>query len=110
MSSSHNSKFGLFINSSSLRLGLAMIVIAMVAPLNAQRSGVLSDSANTVPNTPGSALPPSMQDSVQVMVEMKTAPAAVAYAAALKVAQAQADAARNYALTHPQLKTSPRPF
>jgi hypothetical protein len=47
-----------------------------------------------------------MQKSVQVMVELKDAPAGVAYATALKQAQAQYDAQRNYALQHPNLKTS----
>jgi subtilisin family serine protease len=51
-------------------------------------------------------VPPSMQNSVQVMVELRDAPAAVTWAAALKQAQAQADAQRNYALQHPKLKTS----
>jgi subtilisin family serine protease len=40
------------------------------------------------------------------MVELNAAPAAVPYAAALKVAQEQADAARIYALAHPTLKSS----
>jgi hypothetical protein len=47
-----------------------------------------------------------MQKSVQVMVELKDAPAGVAYAAALKQAQVQYDQQRNYALQHPSLKTS----
>ncbi len=67
-------------------------------------SAVAQDSvSNTTVDSP---LPPSMQKEIQVMVEMNDAPAAATYAAALKVAQAQADAARTYALAHPNLKTS----
>jgi hypothetical protein len=40
------------------------------------------------------------------MVEMNGAPAAATYAAALQVAQKQADAARSYALAHPKLQSS----
>jgi hypothetical protein len=47
-----------------------------------------------------------MQKSVQVMVELTAAPAGVAYATALKQAQAQYDQQRNYALQHPSTKTS----
>ncbi|PYK32274.1 MAG: hypothetical protein DME57_00345, partial [Verrucomicrobia bacterium] len=51
-------------------------------------------------------MPPGLQKSVQVMVELKDAPAGVAYATALKQAQAQYDQQRNYALQHPSLKQS----
>jgi len=105
MSSSHNSKTGLFINSPSLRFCLAMIVtasVALVSPLSAQ-TRTMSSSADRLP---GTDVPASMQDSVQVMVEMTTAPASVPYPAALKTAQAQADQQRNFALAHPKLKTS----
>lgn len=67
-------------------------------------SAIAQDTVSN-PNT-DSPLPPSMQKEVQVMVEMNDAPAAATYAAALKVAQAQADSARAYALAHPNLKTS----
>src|SRR5581483_7053168 len=50
--------------------------------------------------------PASRQAGVTVMVEMKDAPASVSYAAAYKTAVAQADAARIYALQHPNLKSS----
>jgi len=51
-------------------------------------------------------LPLSRQHDVQVMVEFQAAPAAKAYADALRTAQSQVDAQRNYALAHPNLKTS----
>jgi subtilisin family serine protease len=69
-----------------------LIALAMASPLLAQ--GVHKAAAN-------GPLPPSMQKSVQVMVEMNDAPAANLYAAALAAAQAKADAAQNYALAHP---------
>jgi subtilisin family serine protease len=73
---------------------------ALASPLAAQSSD------DTILSSVPDSLPPSMQKSVQVMVELKDAPAAVTWAAALKTAQAQADAQRNYALQHPNLKTS----
>ena len=42
------------------------------------------------------------------MIQMAGNPAAVAYAAALKDAQTRVDAQRNYALAHPNLKSSQR--
>ena len=51
-------------------------------------------------------LPPSRQSGVTVMVEFVAPPAAAAYAEALRTAQAQVDAQRNYALIHPNLRTS----
>jgi subtilisin family serine protease len=84
-----------------LSLGAPMIVaLALASPLAAQ------STEDTIPSSVPNSLPPSMQKSVQVMVELKDAPAAVTWAAALKQAQAQADAQRNYALQHPNLKTS----
>lgn len=50
--------------------------------------------------------PPSMESTVQIMVEMTDVPAAIPYAAALNEARAQADAERSYALAHPNEKTS----
>jgi hypothetical protein len=52
------------------------------------------------------ALPPNLQNKVDVMVELKDAPASVTWAAAYQQAQAQLDAQRNYALQHPALRTS----
>lgn len=74
-------------------------VLALASPLLAQDSLPEGTAAT-------SALPSSMQKSVQVMVELKDAPAGVAYATALKQAQAQYDQQRNSALQHPSLKTS----
>ena len=74
-----------------------VLLLALASPLIAQ---------NEISSAPGSALPPSMQKNLQVMVELKDAPAGVAYATALNQAQAQYDQQRNYALQHPSLKTS----
>ncbi len=68
-------------------------------------------AANDVSGEPA-GIPPNLQsgsdlkNSLAVMVELNGDPAAVTYAAALKEAQAQADAARNYALAHPKAKGS----
>src|SRR3989442_2352679 len=78
----------------------AVLALALGSPLRAQSNDDAIDST-----TPDS-LPPSMQKSVQVMVELTDAPAGVAYATALKQAQATYDQQRNYALQHPTLKTS----
>src|SRR4051812_16146808 len=51
-------------------------------------------------------LPLSRQQGVPVMVEFVGAPAATAYADALRSTQQQVDAQRNYALAHPNLKAS----
>ncbi len=75
--------------------------VALVAPLSAQTR--MDSSAERLS---GADVPASMQNAVQVMVELTSAPASVPYAAALKTAQAQADAQRNFALAHPNLKTS----
>jgi subtilisin family serine protease len=83
---------------------VAIVMVAAVA-LAQTKSGKGSDLNALVPNTPDE-FPPSMQATVHVMVELSDAPAAVPYAAALKQAQAQADAQRNYALAHPTLKSS----
>jgi len=77
-----------------------VLALAFASPLLAQ------SDANTISAPAGSALPPSMQKTVQVMVELQDAPAGVAYATALQQAQAQYDQQRNYALQHPNLRTS----
>ena len=51
-------------------------------------------------------LPLSRQNGVSVMIELQEAPAAKGYAEALRTAQAQVDAQRNYALAHPNSKSS----
>ena len=84
---------------SCVRLGItgALFVFAVAAfALAAQ-----SDAPQSDVRAPEADSPPSMKDSVQVMVELGDVPAAVLYAKALKEAQAQADAARAYALAHP---------
>ncbi|HEV3243465.1 MAG TPA: S8 family serine peptidase [Chthoniobacterales bacterium] len=91
----------------------AVAVLALILTLptwaKAAAPSKVTRPALTVPSGEAAGpvqLPPSMQQSVQVMVELKDAPAAATWAAALKQAQAQADAQRNYALAHPTLKTS----
>ncbi len=83
---------------------LAAIAVVPVSPLLAQEDADSSAASHSALTNPDS--PVSRQAAVTVMVEMNAAPAAVAYAEALKVAQAQADAARNYALSHPRSKSS----
>jgi hypothetical protein len=63
---------------------------------------------STLPGAQQPALPAHIQadKTVQVMVELSDAPAAVTWAAAYKQAQAQLDTQRNYALQHPTLKAS----
>ena len=87
----------LFSRFSFYRLLAAPIILtALVMPMRAQQRAAVGKDA----------LPPSHQKNVAVMIEMKGDAASVAYAAALKQAQAQADAARNYALAHPNLRSS----
>lgn len=74
------------------------MAVAFALPLSAQD--------DTVSAAASDARPPSMQKSVSIMVEMNGAPAAATYAAALQVAQKQADATRSYALAHPKLQSS----
>jgi hypothetical protein len=94
------------ITHQSLGRSLTRTVFGVVCSV-AITLGCSATAQDTVPNTTAdSPLPPSMQKEVQVMVEMNDAPAAVTFAAAFKVAQAQADSARTYALAHPNLKTS----
>jgi subtilisin family serine protease len=84
-------------------LTLAIVAVSSVAMAQKAQLGTKSDG---IPATVPDSLPPSMQKTVQVMVELQDAPAATTWAAALKQAQAQADAQRNYALQHPNVKTS----
>src|SRR5436309_15351467 len=77
---------------SFFSLGVCAL-IALASPLLAQSSS--DDSLASV--TPD-AVPPSMEKSVEVMVELTDAPAGVAYATALKQAQAQYNQQRSYAL------------
>jgi subtilisin family serine protease len=84
---------------------LAAIALALAAPLIAASEDADASAARKAPVANPDA-PASHQEAVNVMVEMNAAPAAAAYAEALKVAQSQADAARNYALAHPTQKAS----
>ncbi|MEY2538064.1 MAG: hypothetical protein QOG67_1804 [Verrucomicrobiota bacterium] len=80
------------------------VVGALVSPLSAQEDVDARAAHGVAVANPD--LPAGRQNLVTVMVEMNGAPAAVAYAEALKAAQAQVDAARNYALAHPAMRTS----
>jgi subtilisin family serine protease len=75
--------------------------VALAAPQALQSTPDSSDS-----DAVQDSRPPSMESTVQIMVEMSDVPAAVPYAAALKEARAQADAQRSYALAHPNDKSS----
>jgi hypothetical protein len=76
-----------------------ILALALASPIAAQSSN------DSLPSTTAD-LPPSMQKTVQVMVELSDAPAGIAYGQALQQAQAQYNQQRNYALQHPQLKSS----
>ena len=75
-----------------------LLAMAIASPPLAQSD---SDTAATT-----ASLPSHLQGDVHVMVELKDSPAGVTWAAAYKQAQAQLDAQRNYALQHPNSKTS----
>jgi hypothetical protein len=84
---------------------VAVSSVALAAP-QALQSTPESFGSDAGPLAVSDSGPPSMQDAVQVMVEMTDVPAAVPYAAALNEARAQADAERSYALAHPNLNSS----
>jgi Subtilase family len=79
-----------------------LLALAIASPTLAQRGDV---AANKTASADADA-PPSQAKAVSVMVEMNAAPAAVSYSQYYKAALAQADAARQYALMHPNLKSS----
>src|SRR3984893_8690085 len=85
----------------------AVFSLVSFVPLQSQQA---TDDANGTaahqPVTDGADSPLSRQKGITVMVELRDAPAAQASADALKTAQAQVDAQRNYALAHPKLRTS----
>src|SRR5260370_40825330 len=90
---------------SRLTLGIVTILTLMLASSTlAQR--IRPNIPTGGGTTPQSNRPPSMDESVQVMVELSDAPAAVTWAAAHKKAQAQLDAERAYALQNPTLPAS----
>jgi subtilisin family serine protease len=80
----------------------ALVALALPATLMAQRP--FAGTPSRAPIDPSSA--PLSPDRVAVMVEMNAAPAGVAYAQALKTAQAQYDVARAQALRNPTTKSS----
>ena len=81
---------------SNLRIATSLIVMSAAAVLAVQ-SGAPEKNVHAI--TADS--PQSMKDAVHVMVELSDVPAAVLHAEALKEAREQADAARTYALAHP---------
>jgi subtilisin family serine protease len=86
--------------SHPLRIFFSGVAIFTVAAFSlSAQSDALKVNPNA--NVTGTDLPQSRKETVQVMVELKDVPAAVPYAAALKVARAQADAERTNALAHP---------
>jgi hypothetical protein len=85
-------------------IGVPTIAIALTISSSAIAQRPFAGAPARVPATGTESA--SMQDKVAIMVEMQAAPGAVQYAAALKTAQAQADATRNFALAHPTLKAS----
>src|ERR1700730_18485259 len=85
----------------------AVFSLVSVVPLQSQQATYdVNGTAAHQPVTDGADSPLSRQKGIAVMVELRDAPAAKAYADALKSAQAQVDAQRNYALAHPKLRSS----
>src|SRR5438128_1927225 len=98
--------FGLLTSFPSL-LTATLLAALSLGSATAQQSGEDADgSAARKMQLNNPDLPLSRQQGVSVMVEFAAAPAAKAYADALKNAQQQVDAQRNYALAHPNLKAS----
>jgi hypothetical protein len=83
---------------------VTLLAVVSASPLLAQDEGDAAAARKTALDN--SDFPPSRQKAVAVMVEFFDAPASKAYAEALRNAQAQVDAQRNYALAHPKLKSS----
>lgn len=116
MSPSRITKFVRLFNPLSLWLVLAIVTVtafALSSMLSAQpvigKKGATQTSvaatSDAVADQSGADVPAS-QSTVHVVVELNQAPAGVTYAAALKDAQAQADAQRSSALANPNAKTS----
>ena len=86
-----------------------LFAFAMALPLASQAApGTRTAVAANKNPAADAAMPPSRQKAVPVMVEMSGAPAAVAYAEALKTAQARFEAQRSRALARPKLRSSKR--
>ena len=94
-----------FFNFASFTTAALLLGAASVTPVAAQTDDPDASAARkALADNPD--LPPSRQSGVTVMVEFAAPPAAAAYAEALRTAQAQVDAQRNYALIHPNLRSS----
>jgi subtilisin family serine protease len=92
-------------NSSRCRRGSvfsAASVFGVVTSIAIPSASPKLDDARLAPGVP------SDRKLTSIMIQMAGDPAAVAYAAALKDAQTRVDAQRNYALAHPNLKSSQR--
>lgn len=90
---------------------VALLTLLAVPPAPAQQGKEAAAAARqAIAGAKNSAndadVPISREKKVAVMVEFIGAPAATAYAEALRNAQAQVDAQRNYALAHPNLRSS----
>ncbi len=118
MSSSPNSQsvvlkpFRIFFGLTILTTVALLVMPAFLAAQSA-RKGEKPTNASSAIEATGTSVdassadrPVSMQEKVQVMVELNAPPAAVPYAAALAQAHVQADAARANALAHPKSKGS----
>jgi subtilisin family serine protease len=81
-------------------LFLAMLLLRSSFAQQASPDSVVARAKPVNVNAPEER-PPSMKQSVQVMVELSEVPAAVPYAEALKQAREQADAEQANALAHP---------
>jgi len=84
-----------------LRPFLAGLAIFSLTAFASQAYAAETDTASA-PND----MPPGLQKTVQVMVEMSQEPATAVYGKAFKAAQAQADAERANALAHPDTAAS----
>ena len=96
-----------YFNASPILVTATLFAVFCCTPLFAQASGEGdSRSLRGVAQPDGSDAPLSRQKNIPVMVEFLQAPAAKDYSEALRTAQAQVDAQRNYALAHPNLRSS----
>jgi len=82
-----------------------LLAVFCCTPLSAQQADPDASAARKAA-LDNADMPLSRQNGVAIMVEFLEAPAARGYAEALRTAQAQVDAQRNYALAHPKLRSS----
>lgn len=88
-------------------IALPLAVSSQTKVVSAQKAlGRQIEATAEVPVTGTDELPPSQQAKIHVMVEMNEPPAAQLFAEALKVAQAEADAVRAFALANPRARGS----